>query len=356
MLKKFLIFILSAIILSGCTNFKEENTITFSSWGSVSEVEILKKIINEYEKENPNTKINFIHVPQNYFQKIHLLFASNTPPDVIFINNLYLPIYESQLEDLTNIVNKTEYFNQAIDCLSFNNKILAYPRDISNQIFYVNLDKISLPPNNWTIEDLVEISKKATSQNNFGISYEPDIYWAKPYLAYFGEDILSTNDFSKLKGIQFYKKLKDDYKVAPRTSDVGSQTLAQMFIDNRIGLYLSGRWMYPKILEKANFDWAIINFPIGQNPLPCDASGWAISKNSKNKEEAIKFVKFLASPKSSKYFTSTGLIVPARKDTAQILNNSGHNEKIFLEIIEQSKSTNININYKRISDKINQDL
>ena len=61
-------------------------------------------------------------------------------------------------------------------------------------------------------------------------------------------------------------------------------------------------------------------------------------------------------PKSSKYFTSTGLIVPARKDTAQILNNSGHNEKIFLEIIEQSKSTNININYKRISDKINQDL
>ena len=62
MLKKLLIFILSAIILCGCSNLKEENNITFSSWGSVTEVEIIKKIIADYEKENPNTKINFIHV------------------------------------------------------------------------------------------------------------------------------------------------------------------------------------------------------------------------------------------------------------------------------------------------------
>ena len=354
MLKKLLIFILSAIILCGCSNLKEENIITFSSWGSVTEVEIIKKIIADYEKENPNTKINFIHVPQNYFQKIHLLFASKTPPDVIFINNLYLPIYESQLEDLTNFINKSEYFSQAIDCLSINNKILAYPRDISNQVFYVNLDKTSLPPQNWTIKDLVEISKKSASKDTFGVSYEPDMYWLKPYLAYFGEDILLTKDFSTLEGLKFYKKLKDDYKIAPKSSQVGNKTLAQMFIDEDIVFYLSGRWMYPKISEKVNFNWAIINFPIGKTPLPCDASGWAISKDSKNKKEAIKFVQYLSSKESSEYFTSTGLVVPARKDTAQVLNNNKHNEKVFLEIIEHSKPTNINKDYKKISDKINQ--
>ena len=45
---------------------------------------------------------------------------------------------------------------------------------------------------------------------------------------------------------------------------------------------LSGRWMYPIISEKANFDWAVINFPYGEGKQYLDTSGWAISKNSKH--------------------------------------------------------------------------
>jgi multiple sugar transport system substrate-binding protein len=50
-------------------------------------------MLNDFETKNPDLKVEFIHVPQNYFQKLHLLFASNLAPDVIFINNLYSPIY-----------------------------------------------------------------------------------------------------------------------------------------------------------------------------------------------------------------------------------------------------------------------
>ena len=76
--------------------------IQFSSWGSESEISILKPILKDFEKENPDIKIDFMHIPQNYFQKLHLLFASNTSPDVIFINNQYLPIYANAgvLEEL----------------------------------------------------------------------------------------------------------------------------------------------------------------------------------------------------------------------------------------------------------------
>ena len=64
-------------------------TLQFASWGSKSEVAIIKPILAEFARENPEIKIDFMHIPQNYFQKIHLLFASNTAPDVIFINNHY---------------------------------------------------------------------------------------------------------------------------------------------------------------------------------------------------------------------------------------------------------------------------
>ena len=86
MIKKILLLLLIPFILTACSKNDCEE-IVFSSWGSITEVEILKKIITDYEKENPNVKIKFLHIPQNYFQKIHLLFASKTEPDVIFINN-----------------------------------------------------------------------------------------------------------------------------------------------------------------------------------------------------------------------------------------------------------------------------
>ena len=99
MLKKILITL--GILLGGSCllllmNGKAKDSrevVQFASWGSKSEIGIIKPILAEFEKENPEIRVDFMHIPQNYFQKIHLLFASNTPPDVIFINNQYLPLY-----------------------------------------------------------------------------------------------------------------------------------------------------------------------------------------------------------------------------------------------------------------------
>jgi len=114
--------------------------------------------------------------------------------------------------------------------------------------------------------------------------------------------------------------------------------------------------MYPKISETAKFNWSIINFPYGKSPQLVDTSGWAVSKSSKDKDAAIKLVQFLSNEKTSKYFTETGLIVPARKDTAKILNNSRNNEKVFLEIIEKSINTPVSKDYNKITDELNKEL
>ena len=369
MIKKLLFpFIICYFLLTGCSNNRTYEEITFSSWGSVSEVKIIKGLIKNYEKENPNIKIKFIHIPQNYFQKIHLLFASNTAPDIIFINNLYLPVYESHLEDLTNDIDKNAFYPQAISGLSYNDKILAFPRDISNVVFYVNLDLLaqkglSLPSENWTLNDLLNYAQKATSNQVYGISYEDDIYWALPYLNYFGGAILSDdlkymmiNSDKSMKGMNFYKNLRYKYKVSPQRSDIGSSTLAQMFLDKKIVFYLSGRWMFPKIKEKADFNWAIINFPIGEKGVPCDSSGWAIPKSSKHKAQALKSAKYLSNEKNSEYFAKTGLIVPARIEASKLLNNNQFNEKVFLSIIKTSHKTPVNKNYKQTVDKINKSI
>ncbi len=351
-------------LLCGCAKNPPQEEIVFSSWGSVSEVKVLKDVIAAFEKENKNIKVKFLHVPQNYFQKLHLLFASNTPPDVIFINNHYIPLYSSKLEDLTSVVpDKNVYFRQALEGLSYDGKIYAVPRDISCQVFYINSDmfqkhQIPIPDNSWILEDLLQISKELTGSGVWGVGYEDDIYWALPYITAFGGGIL-TDDLKSViidlpqsqAGIRFYKDLRSKYKVAPETSDIGSSTAAQMFLDKKIAIYLSGRWMYPKISEKANFNWQVMPFP--SESILCDVSGWAVAKDSKHKEAAFRFIKYLSSKENIESMTKTGLIVPARTDASRLLNSKEHNERVFLEVIKTSKKTPVNKDYKKLLDEIN---
>lgn len=333
MLKRFLILCLLPILLCACTKNKQEE-ITFSSWGSVTEVGILNEIIKEYEKENPKVKINFIHIPQNYFQKIHLLFASNQAPDVIFINNLYLPLYYSKLEALNDIVNIQDFNSKSIEAMSIDGKLYAVPRDISTLVFYRNKNLVKTKPQN--LDELIPAIKDVKP---YGVSFEKDIYFMLPYVLTMKEDFLNPQ-----KSAEFYKSLEGKY--APTASQVGSLTLAQMFLLGKIGLYLSGHWMYPKIKDSADFDWDVIPFC---GIVPLDASGWAIYKDSKHKEQAEKFLQFLSSKKSIEYFNATGLIVPARNDV-EIENLA------FKKSVENSKPLAYTKDYKKIADRLNKKL
>lgn len=74
----------------------------------------------------------------------------------------------------------------------------------------------------------------------------------------------------------------------------------------------------PKYRQEADFDWDIAPFPKGKNGsvVNIDASGYALSKASAHKKEAIKFIEFISSKDSLNALSKDGLIVPARKDSA----------------------------------------
>jgi len=375
MIKKIVI---TLVILGGsllclfCASLKPQDkreVIQFASWGSKSEVAIIKPILAEFEKENPEIRIDFMHIPQNYFQKIHLLFASNTAPDVIFINNHYLPVY-ANAGLLEPVQADNNFYDKALKALSWNKTLYAIPRDISTLVIFYNRDlfrknNLSAPDSDWTMREFLTTAQKLTHDGVFGISFEEDALFYLPYLMSFGGGILS-DDLSRLiidedaskRGINFYADLRKKYHVAPLKSESASATMAQMFLQQKLAMHLSGRWLVPKYREEADFDWDIVQFPKGENGsiVPLDASGWAISKSSKNKIMARKLVDFLASKESSQKFTQSGLIVPARKDVAESIyffdNKKPLNARVFINVIENSKTTPVSIDYKEILDNL----
>lgn len=373
-MKKLLIslIILSSIFLCGCGQKQDDRTVLkFSSWGSRTEYGILKQVIQKYETQNPDVKIEFIHVPENYFRKLHLLYASKTEPDVVFLNNTYAPLYikAGLLEDLSGKFNENKFFESSINCFKYDGKLFAIPRDVSNLVLYVNKNLVKNPQKIKTLYDLKKIAKSVTKDDVFGLNYEENpLFWLY-YLEYFGGGILSSdgqnailNSPESIIGVEFYADLINKDKSVPQKWQMSSMTSAQMFIGGKTALYLSGRWLVPKFRESVDFDWDIIPFPSSNvSKTLTDASGWAVSKSSKNKNEAIKFVQFLSSDEVSKLFAQTGLITPANRSIAYseaflAPSEKPHNSKVFLDILENSKPTPVNSNYAKIVDEVTKNI
>lgn len=385
MMKRLLRLILFALIVTSIVLVlvlrpRDNRTVVkFASWGSKSEIEILKPILSEFEKENPDIKVELIHIPQNYFQKIHLLFASNMAPDVLFINNLYLPVYAHAgvLENLEGKVDETGFFEKSLDALSYEGNLYALPRDVSNLVIYINKDlfrkyNVPFPNRYWSFSDFLILAQKLTKDTNndgktdvWGISFDEDPMFYLPYLMSEGGGILS-DDLKNIiitskeseKGLQFYTDLRNKYHVAPEKSQSASATMAQLFLQGKLAMHLSGRWLVPKYREEAKFEWNVINFPAGDkgSVVPLDASGWAMSKSSKHKPQALRLINYLASEKSSEKFTSGGLIVPARIDVAKgaflLSKKAPQSAGVFVEVIATSKITPVSVNYREIQDGI----
>lgn len=382
MIRAFLTILAGVILIGfagGCTAKDPRVHLQFSSWGSKSEIDILKPVLAEFENENPDIKIDFMHIPQNYFQKLHLLFASNTAPDVIFINNLYLPVYADagKLEDLTDygLVDRN-FYPKAVEALSREGKIYAVPRDISNLVIFYNKDifdekHLSYPDKNTTFEEFLTLARKTTDRDKgiFGISFEEEPLFYLPYLMSEGGGLLSDDGRTEIldteesrRGINFYADLRNKYHAAPKQSESASATMAQMFLQGKLAMLLSGRWLVPKFRESADFDWDVAPFPKGTEGsiVPLDASGWAISKDSKHKAEAARLIKYLSSKENLEKFALSGLVVPAREDAAKSKNfldgKRPCNAHIFLEVARTSKPTPVSRNYNEILDRTKQKL
>ena len=376
----FLILLFLVFLLSKNSVDDKRVVIKFSSWGSQSEISFLLPLIEAFEQKNPDIKIEFVHIPQNYFQKLHLLYASNLAPDVVFINNYYLPKYvkANLLEDLTPYIKRDEFFQKSVDCFTFGKKIYAIPRDVSNLVVYYNKNlfdryRIPYPSRDWTIEDLINISKQFKTKSNgevFGLSYETDLLYVMPFLFSNGASVLSDdgkkitlNDKKAEEIIKMYADIAYKYNAAPQKAQSASRTMAQMFLQQQIAMQISGRWLVPKYRQEANFDWDIINFPQGSkgSVVNIDASGYALSKSSKHKEQALRFIEFISSGYSLSKLTKSGLIVPARKKVAYSSvfldkNLPPENAIVFLDIIKTGKPTPVNENYQTITDKLNKEL
>ena len=402
-LSGFLPGLLATLCASGCGGSGEPADgkvhLQFSTWGSAQEMTVTRSLVAEFERTHPNIKVEIIHIPDNYDQKLHILIAGGIAPDVMFINSIEFPVYalpgvfldlnpliQEHAKD-PDAVSASHFYDGSLKAFTWYNdkgqpSLEALPRDISDLVVFYNKDLfraagLDAPTANWNWDEFVSDAQKLTIDRDkdgridqFGVSFydnvnpQGHIYWM-PFVWSAGGDIFSpdykeltlTEDHA-LAGIQFYAALRNYYHVAPTKIESGASKMSDLFLQQKLGMLVSGRWSVPFLREKAPFQWDVAPLPVGPGGYSrtgIDASGYAIASSTRHPEESYELIAFLESQPALTTVTQSGLIVPARKDVAEspvFLDNrlAPAHSRVFLDALEYGVPTRTSPRWNEISE------
>jgi ABC-type glycerol-3-phosphate transport system substrate-binding protein len=327
-------------------------TIRFMYWGDTSEIQIIKTMVEKFEKET-GVKVSAERAPSGppYMEKVMTEFAGGSAPDVLFVevNNFKEFASKGVLEDLTpylekdTTMKKSDFYDAIIDRFTVDGSLYVIPRDIAPIcVVYYNktmFDEagVKYPKEDWNWNDMLKIAKKFVKKDANGVptqyGYVDDWpLWEAFVFSNGGAMVDNVKHPTKcvmdskadIEAIQFRSDLINKWGVTPSPSQMtamGGMGTSDMFVSQRVAMFMSGIWKTPLFRSQINnFDWDVVPFPRGPKgtiAYPTGGSGYAIVKSSKNKEMAWKLVTYLAGAEGEKKLAETGLSQPAMKKIAE---------------------------------------
>lgn len=380
--------ILTSTMLTGCgssnSNSSKDNdtsaskdevvTLTYNAWGSADEDAVMKKLLEAFEAKNPNIKVKYNHIPDDYANKMNTVLAGGAAPDVFLTSDGDFGrwVKSGLILNMQKYVDESglkldDIWDSALGRYKFNGKILgvgdqyALPKDIGPTVLYYNKDifeKEGVPfpsaTEPMTYDEFLEMCQKLTKKDDSGkiTQYGTGPLWWEGLLWSNGGDFLSEdkkefvmNSPDGIEAMQYAADLINKYQVSPDAKANAAMNADQMFSTGKIATIGGGRWMVPTY-RKLGFDWDVAPMPTGKLGTWSGWSGsvgYSIYKNTKHPDEAFTLIKFLAGEEGQTLGTELGFQIPVFKsmsDTDLFLQKGQKPEhaEVFIKAAEGERA------------------
>jgi len=330
--------------------------LRFSGWGAgATEIELYRKMLKEFMKENPEIYVKYEPIPQMYHENILAMFGAGVAPDVFYVDSSWAPIFISKGALLPiDKFAKPELIAQYYDFLltpfkDAKGRLYGLPKDWSMLFLCYNKKLfakagITKPPDTW--EELLKDAKLIADKTGIpgfmvyfrgferylpmALSYgAPKPFFAKPEDAsWFKLPVVKetlkwwVELYTKGK-IEREKKGLTPYVVSP--ADVGAGWFGDAFGSGKVAMVLSGNWIIPFLNYtypdfKYGRDWDVAPVPRGPKGRATMAFTVCLGINAKTKhpEAAWKLVKFLIGKEGQeKLVVEMGHTLPSIKALAK---------------------------------------
>jgi multiple sugar transport system substrate-binding protein len=302
-----------------------EDKVKLEFWSvDRTDADYTREKIAKFQAENPEIEINYVVKTEEYNQAIDLAFASSQSPDIFrvkenTIQTFYKKGYLEPLDDYFNAEFKNK-FTPLKDLNLFDGKMYSFPNYGYTMRLVYNVDLfekagIKNPPS--TLQEMVETAKKLTAAGKADGAYGFALNFKSPASAFdrsaraiaelngyggYGFDFKTGRfDVSGFKPIvEAFRQMQVDGSTLPGMESLDIDPLRAQFAEGKIGMYISFS-SEPGVYQNqfpAKIRWAAAQVPTFDGTVR-GASGFlggqwlSISKNSKHKKEAAKFLNFM---------------------------------------------------------------
>jgi multiple sugar transport system substrate-binding protein len=316
-------------------------------FGEPAEAKAFVDVAKGFQDVNPAVKINTTAVPSqpNHLLKLATSFAAGDPPDVWVIdyrrfgllqNSGVVEPAQSYL-DKSTVIKATDFYTKALEPFTVNGQISCIPMNMSSLEVYYNKDlfdraKVPYPKDGWTWDEFLTAAKAITALSTpeekiYGVGIDPQLIRLAPFVWQNGGDIvddpvkptrLTLDTPEAREAFQWFVDLQVKHHVVATQEENVSEKDQTRFLFNTLGMWLLSRRVVPALRSSSGFTWDVAPLPQAKTKagiLHSDA--YCISKASKNKDLAWKFVEFANGPEGQVIAAKTGRTVPSLKSVAQ---------------------------------------
>jgi len=375
------------------TNAAAQQTTLRIFTGGQQRPDVMRKIADEYQKRNPNVKVEVevggatSEAQQQYLSTV--LSSKDAALDVILIDVIRPAQWAAQgwAEPLDSYLGAdkqkimSQYLKAYVDANTVGGKVISLPYFADSQFLYYRkdlLEKYKRPvPKTW--DELMETAKvvlegeKNPNMQGFSTAGAPIEGTVCTYLVPLwgmGSDVtkggkLNLDTPQARQPFQLYGRMKQAGVLPKNIAEIPTDRIR---IDMQAGNVLFAQtWGYVWNRLENDAD-SKVKGRIGVARLPHDPGGqsatciggWqlAVSAYSKNKQEAVKFVRYLSSPEVSEMqavMASHLPVFPAvYKDPDVLKANPWFADA--LPVVESAKSRPVSHQYPQVSDAIRSNM
>ncbi|WP_182300269.1 ABC transporter substrate-binding protein [Cohnella cholangitidis] len=320
---------------------KDPVEVTLAGWGSSPEEQaLLQQVLDEFQAKNPDVKVKYEVIADQYMDVIKTRLIGNEAPDVFYLDAFEAPalIEKDVLEPLDGYVTP-EFDTNDFEAPMLNafkstdGKTYGFPKDYSTLALFYNKKmfadaNIAAPPATW--DELLAVSEKLTKKNGkkvevYGLGQAPELARQMFMINAFGGKLVDDQGNATFatpeaeKGLSLVIDQHTKAQTAGQPSDVGAGWGGEMFGQQKAAMVLEGNWAIPYIqtnFPEVDFGTAEVPTVNGKKGTMAFTVAYVMNKNSQKKEAAWKLLSYLTGKEGMKTWTSKGFALPTRKSVA----------------------------------------